>query len=204
MLVVLQDRRNFSFGRTSRGNRSCVLAQKLWTILLVWNRMLSLIPQVLVTSESRVVAKDLNKELSSLGLLWNDVEFPDTEQLSYRLPACPVPQVVGLHSLAWSWQAFSLLWVLPSVSLRGKSVATPIFCCLKFAAYWFWRWRVVLGIHIKNLQFNKPGIISPLKSGQIVSLLSFQDSVGRRVGHSVASADYDSSTNHDLEDTNCS
>lgn len=136
MLVVLQDRRNFYFGRTSRGNRSCVLAQKLWTILLVWNRMLSLIPQVLVTSESRVVAKDLNKELSSLGLLWNDVEFPDTEQLSYRLPACPVPQVVGLHSLAWSWQAFSLLWVLPRQCLFEGEVSSNAYilllkiCCL--------------------------------------------------------------------------
>lgn len=63
---------------------------------------------------------------------------------------------------------------------------------------------MVSGLHGKNLQFNKPGIISPLKSGQIVSLLSFQGSVGRRVGHSVASAHYDSSTNHDLEDSNCS
>lgn len=64
--------------------------------------MLSSIPQILITSEGRVVAKDLNKELSSLDVLWSAVEFPDTEQLSCTLPAGPVPQVLGLHSLAWS------------------------------------------------------------------------------------------------------
>lgn len=67
---------------------------------------------------------------------------------------------------------------------------------------------MVSGLHIKNLlQCNEPGVISPLKSespGKIVSLPSLQDNVGRRTGHSVASADYDSSTNHDLEDSNCS
>lgn len=123
--MVLQGRKNFSLGRTSRGNRSCVSAQKLWTILLIWNRMLSSIPQILITSEGRVVAKDLNKELSSLDVLWSAVEFPDTEQLSCTLPAGPVPQVLGLHSLAWSWQAFCGSYP-DSDSLRGKSVAAPI------------------------------------------------------------------------------
>ena len=77
MLVMLQGRRNFSLGRTSTGNRSCVLAQKLQTILVIWNRMLWVfdflnrgsILQALVASQSRVMAKDLNEELSNLGLL---------------------------------------------------------------------------------------------------------------------------------------
>jgi len=57
------------------------------------------------------------------------------------------------------------------------------------------------------LQCNEPGSISPFKSEspeKIISLLSLRDNVGRQAGRSVASADYDSSTNHDLEDSNCS
>lgn len=145
------------------------------------------------------MAKDLSEELWNLGLLWSSMEFWDTELLSCRLLTCPAPQGTGLYFSAWSWQTFSLLGVLPTAyPFEGEvnSNTYNLYC---------WGWRVVSGLHIKNsLQCNEPGIISPLKSespGKIVSLLSLQDNVGRQAGHSVASADYDSSTNHD---SNCS
>lgn len=56
-----------------------------------------------------------------------------TEQLSCRLPSCPVPQLL---SLAWSWQAFSVQWVLPRQCLFEGEVSNNInnllfiICCL--------------------------------------------------------------------------
>lgn len=119
----------------------------------------------------------------------------------------------ALLSRVWgsiSWLGLdkrSLSWDPEPIPLKGKSVATPVIC----TAYWFWGWREISGLHIKNsLQCNEPGIISPLKSespGKIVSLLSFQDNVGRRAGHCGLCRLWQQhchSTNHDLEDSNCS
>lgn len=88
--------------------------------------------QALVASQSKVMSKDLNEELLNLGLLWSDMEFPDTEQLSSRLSTCPAPQGVGLHFSAWSWQTFSLLWVLPRAYLFEGEVTSNTYnlCCL--------------------------------------------------------------------------
>lgn len=64
------------------------------------------------------------------------------------------PHVLYLSSLPWlGLDQHSLFGgsYPDSVSLRGRSVATPLICCLSFAACRFWWWRVVSGLHAKNL-----------------------------------------------------